>query len=567
MVIRTKRARWVSVILSVMMVFAFMPFLSTQEAHAVALGGDDGMVTIDLTSKEKKLYGDAEAAAIYCIIKEGIDNGTIGTHTWTNDETTLDMDLDLNNDGKYDMGFTAGFGIDEVASLKLWRLDGFSQFGKYRFSLDNSTSYYYYDMPYFNDYGLSYYYDTIQLEFPDGYVEIKEPDTLTIPLVLEQYTTYAGVEAAAIEALVMDDAAQTKDGNILIENYTVHDDFTSCTFCLDRDDDPDLYGTFFYNDSGVCERCSFYLASNYYDYDAIRVYLPEERINYYASMTVPNEQGLEYMYKSLVFDTRTPIDGMTVELSKKSFTYNGKVQKPDIVKIGEPELAEGTDYAVEWSDPSSKNAGTYTVTITGKGTYRGTITTTYKINKIAQTVTAAKASYTKAFGNAAFNLKVKTNGDGKLKYSSNNVKVATVSNAGKVTIKGVGTAKIKVFAAEGTNYIKSASKTVTVKVNKGKNPLAVTGKTATVKYSKVKNADKKLTVSKVLKTTKKGQGTVTYTKSKGNKKITIAKKTGKVTVKKGLKKGTYTVKVKIKAAGTKNYKALTKTVTFKIKVK
>ena len=50
-------------------------------------------------------------------------------------------------------------------------------------------------------------------------------------------------------------------------------------------------------------------------------------------------------------------------------------------------------------------------------------------------------------------------------------------------------------------------------------------------------------------------------------KITIAKKTGKVTIKKGLKKGTYTVKVKVKAAKTRNYNALTKTVTFKIKVK
>ena len=42
---------------------------------------------------------------------------------------------------------------------------------------------------------------------------------------------------------------------------------------------------------------------------------------------------------------------------------------------------------------------------------------------------------------------------------------------------------------------------------------------------------------------------------------------GKVTVKKGLKKGTYKVKVKVKAAGNKNYKAATKTVTFKINVK
>ena len=127
-----------------------------------------------------------------------------------------------------------------------------------------------------------------------------------------------------------------------------------------------------------------------------------------------------------------------------------------------------------------------------------------------------------------------------------------------------GTYSVKVT---GRDIYTSDTKTVTFTITKAKNPLAVTGRTATVKYSKVKKAAQKLTVSKVLKTTKKGQGTVTYTKSKGNKKITIAKKTGKVTVKKGLKKGTYTVKVKIKAAGTRNYKALTKTVTFKIKVK
>ncbi len=56
-------------------------------------------------------------------------------------------------------------------------------------------------------------------------------------------------------------------------------------------------------------------------------------------------------------------------------------------------------------------------------------------------------------------------------------------------------------------------------------------------------------------------------KSGGNKKITINKTTGKVTVKKKLKKGTYKIKVKVTAAGNSNYKTLTRTVTFKLKVK
>ena len=59
-----------------------------------------------------------------------------------------------------------------------------------------------------------------------------------------------------------------------------------------------------------------------------------------------------------------------------------------------------------------------------------------------------------------------------------------------------------------------------------------------------------------------------YVKKSGNAKITIAKKTGKVTVKKGLKQGTYKVKVKVKAAGTANYKASAwKVVTFTVTVR
>ena len=63
------------------------------------------------------------------------------------------------------------------------------------------------------------------------------------------------------------------------------------------------------------------------------------------------------------------------------------------------------------------------------------------------------------------------------------------------------------------------------------------------------------------------KGTVTYAKAGGNKKIRINKKTGKITIKKKLKKGTYKLKVKVKAAGNSKYKAATKTVTVKIKVK
>ena len=104
------------------------------------------------------------------------------------------------------------------------------------------------------------------------------------------------------------------------------------------------------------------------------------------------------------------------------------------------------------------------------------------------------------------------------------------------------------------------------KLPKSKNPLTVKAKTATIKYAKLKNKKQTVAVKSVL-TVSKAKGKVSYEKKSGSKSITINKTTGKVTVKKGLKKGTYKIKVKVKASGDNNFKAGSKTVAFKIKVK
>ena len=177
------------------------------------------------------------------------------------------------------------------------------------------------------------------------------------------------------------------------------------------------------------------------------------------------------------------IANVKVVLSKNAFTYNDKVQKPTVTVINALILKEGVDYTLKWSSDSPKNAGTYTITVTGTGAYTGTEKVTFKINKAAD-------------------------------------------------------------------------------------PLKVKAKTVKVKFSKLKKKAQKLKATKVVKFTKKGQGTLTYKKVKGNKKITINKKNGKVTIKKGLKKGTYKVKVKIQAKGNANYMASAfKSVAFKIKIK
>lgn len=135
----------------------------------------------------------------------------------------------------------------------------------------------------------------------------------------------------------------------------------------------------------------------------------------------------------------------------------------------------------------------------------------------------------------------------------NNINAGTAS----VIITGIGD-----FSGEVTK---------TFNIKKAANPLKVSPKTATVKAKALKKKDQKLAVSKVI--TIKGAKTkrtfklVSVNKKKFKKYFKIDSKTGKVTVKKKLKKGTYKIKVKITAAANNNYKGVSKTVTFKIKVK
>jgi endo-1,4-beta-xylanase len=86
-----------------------------------------------------------------------------------------------------------------------------------------------------------------------------------------------------------------------------------------------------------------------------------------------------------------------------------------------------------------------------------------------------------------------------------------------------------------------------------------------VQYTKL--AKTKQTInSKDLFEITKAVGKVNYTMVKANKKIGVNKNTGDIVLKSGLPKGTYTVKVRVTAAGDKNYKSGSKTVTFKVKV-
>lgn len=176
----------------------------------------------------------------------------------------------------------------------------------------------------------------------------------------------------------------------------------------------------------------------------------------------------------------TDITNAAVVLSANAFTFNSKIQKPTIKTIDGKALVEGTDYTVKWSSVSSKNAGTYTITITGKGAYAGVTKATYKINKAANPLTVkaktvkVKFSAVKKKAQSLAVSKVVTfskKGQGTLTYakSSGNKKITVNKKTGKVTVgkglkKGTYKVKVKIKATGNANYKASAYKAVTFKI-------------------------------------------------------------------------------------------------------
>lgn len=92
----------------------------------------------------------------------------------------------------------------------------------------------------------------------------------------------------------------------------------------------------------------------------------------------------------------------SVSISAKEYTYNGKVRKPAVtVKNASGIKLPSKAYTVSYSK-GCKNVGTYTVNITLKGAYTGTVKKTYKINpkntsdlKVTKAKKGIKASWKK----------------------------------------------------------------------------------------------------------------------------------------------------------------------------
>ena len=158
------------------------------------------------------------------------------------------------------------------------------------------------------------------------------------------------------------------------------------------------------------------------------------------------------------------LTGASIELSPSAFTYNGKMQTPEItVKAGNAVLQKDTDYTVTVRD--NVNAGIASLTVKGKGFVSGSQTKTYTIEKAAASLTLAADKTTIDTNGCTV---VRTSGfwEGSCSFKSSNDAVATVTGNGLVTGVSAGEATITV-TSEDTANCASGSASVTITVTQG----------------------------------------------------------------------------------------------------
>ena len=179
---------------------------------------------------------------------------------------------------------------------------------------------------------------------------------------------------------------------------------------------------------------------------------------------------------AIVKISQKSISGIALSLNQSNYTYDGSAKQPTPTVVdGTTALKNGTHYTVAYSN--NVNAGTATVTITGKGNYTGQKSTTFTIEKATPKITLSKTTETINVDDTTTFTASVTQGAGALSVSSSaeSVATATISN-GTITVisKSEGLANITVTSAVSDNY-KSTSAVFALVVEKGVLKVTATG--------------------------------------------------------------------------------------------
>ena len=106
--------------------------------------------------------------------------------------------------------------------------------------------------------------------------------------------------------------------------------------------------------------------------------LTDEEIANASMSGLPFYSTLTFVFVAAPPAKATPLSKAKVTgIKDKTYTGKALTQTP-VVKLTGKTLKKGTDYTIAYKN--NKNVGKATVTITGKGSYKGTVTKTFKIN-------------------------------------------------------------------------------------------------------------------------------------------------------------------------------------------
>lgn len=155
---------------------------------------------------------------------------------------------------------------------------------------------------------------------------------------------------------------------------------------------------------------------------------------------------------------RTDISTAVVTISG-TYTYNGVAKTPVPTVTLNGTTIPSTGYDVAYSD--NVNAGTATVTVTGKNEYTGSASGTFTINKASRTISFGNTYYVQNTSTTTTRTATPSagSGDGAITYSISSTTYATInSSTGAVTSKtSDGSTTVTAFIAEGTNYLSASA--------------------------------------------------------------------------------------------------------------
>ena len=169
------------------------------------------------------------------------------------------------------------------------------------------------------------------------------------------------------------------------------------------------------------------------------------------------------------------ISSSDVKLNTVTYVYDGKAKNPTVsVKVNNNTLVKDTDYTVSYKN--NVNAGTASVTVTGKGSYTSSVTKTFKISpkSISKPTSVTKVSvktYTGKQIKPSVQIKIGTktlsaNKDYSVTYGVNKIGKGTITITGKGNYIGKFVRTFSINPRSTTASVTSKSRKLIVSVAK-----------------------------------------------------------------------------------------------------